>query len=483
MWALRRCGVAAVALTMAVPAVAQAAGRPVNTSRPRIGGQSIEGRTLTAWHGRWTHHPSKFSYRWQRCHAGHCSTIAGRTGRRYRLRRADVGHRIRVVVTAHNGLRSRPARSRLTRTVTKPLPPPSTEATAYQVNAQHTGFSPHGFSTTATRRWIDHLGASVSYPLIVGNQVFVIAGDDSYPDPALIALNASSGKVEWGPVYLGGSYPWAGLTYDRGRVFTVNSSGTMEAFAAGTGALAWATQLPDQWSFSAAPTASRGLVYVGGAGDAGTLYAVKESNGSLAWTQFVQNGDESSPAVSSSGVYVSYACAQTYDFAPTTGSLIWWHDTACEGGGGKTPVLANGRVYVRDSSFPAVLSAPRGKLLSSFRSAGPAPAVSSSMIFNLQNGALTGASATPPSSVRWRFKGDGTLSTAPLVAGGSVIVGGTSGEVYSVSASTGKLLWKARAGASIPAPDEQNVSQPLTGLAESGGLLVVPAGNTLVAFR
>jgi hypothetical protein len=44
-------------------------------------------------------------------------------------------------------------------------------------------------------------------------------------------------------------------------------------------------------------------------------------------------------------------------------------------------------------------------------------------------------------------------------------------------------LWQASAGAAVPAPDEQNVSQPLTGLAESGGLLVVPAGDTLVAFR
>ena len=34
----------------------------------------------------------------------------------------------------------------------------------------------------------------------------------------------------------------------------------------------------------------------------------------------------------------------------------------------------------------------------------------------------------------------------------------------------------------IPAPDEQNVSQPLTGLAAGQGLLVVPAGNVLRAY-
>lgn len=50
----------------------------------------------------------------------------------------------------------------------------------------------------------------------------------------------------------------------------------------------------------------------------------------------------------------------------------------------------------------------------------------------------------------------------------------------SKSAST---VWSANAGSSVPAPDKHNVSQPLTGLASSGGLLVVSAGTGLVAFR
>ena len=37
-------------------------------------------------------------------------------------------------------------------------------------------------------------------------------------------------------------------------------------------------------------------------------------------------------------------------------------------------------------------------------------------------------------------------------------------------------------GAGIPRPDEQNVSQPLTGLGAGQGLLVVPAGNRLAAY-
>jgi hypothetical protein len=37
-------------------------------------------------------------------------------------------------------------------------------------------------------------------------------------------------------------------------------------------------------------------------------------------------------------------------------------------------------------------------------------------------------------------------------------------------------------GSGIPAPDEQSVSQPLTGLGAGQGLLVVPSGDLLSAY-
>jgi hypothetical protein len=54
--------------------------------------------------------------------------------------------------------------------------------------------------------------------------------------------------------------------------------------------------------------------------------------------------------------------------------------------------------------------------------------------------------------------------------------------IYGLSISRGKVVWSANVGAGIPAPDEQNLSQPLTGLGAGQGLLVVPAGNELVAY-
>jgi len=456
---------------------------PVNNSLPTISGTPVEGSPLTASTGSWTNNPASFAYRWQRCDGGgaSCTAISGAASNRYVPGPADFGDTLRVEVTASNaGGSGAPATSAQTGVVTAP---PGMPATAYQLNASHTGVTADSFWTGAVKRWSVNLGGGISYPLIVGGQVFVTVADSGSYGSRLYALNANTGALNWGPVELGGTYNWSGLTYDNGRIFTVNWSGMMEAFDANTGALQWNTQLPGNSDVSSPPTAFGGLVYTAGAGVGGTVFAVDESTGTVVWTGSVMNGDNSSPAVSSSGMYVSYACGQTYDFAPSTGALTWHRSTGCEGGGGKTPVLANGRLYVRDFSYPAILDASSGSVLGSLVSSGPAPAVSSTTVYDETGGTLTASGVTPGSPATWSFTGDGTLSSAPLLAGADVFIAGTSGNVYALSAAGGAVVWTAKAGSGVPAPDEQNVSQPLTGLAESGGLLLVPAGTTLVAFR
>jgi len=76
-------------------------------------------------------------------------------------------------------------------------------------------------------------------------------------------------------------------------VFTVNYSGTLTAFNAATGATDWSRALPGQSAFTSPPTAADGYVYTGGAGSGGTVYAVSEASGQIAWTAAVENGDDS----------------------------------------------------------------------------------------------------------------------------------------------------------------------------------------------
>ncbi len=358
----------------------------------------------------------------------------------------------------------------------------STPATAYHGNAAHTGATADAVSAAPSRAWSRDLGGATSYPVIADGRVFVTVSNSNGYGTKLHALDASTGATSWGPVDLDGTYFWSALTYDAGQIYALNYDGVLRAFDAATGVPRWATQLAGQYAFSSAPTAYGGYVYAGGAGSGGTVYAVEQASGTIAWTQPVANGDESSPAVSSSGVYVSYACGQSYAFAPLSGAPLWHRPTGCSGGGGKTPVLAHGELYVRDFLYPAVLDAASGAELRPFESSVPVPAVDGTSRYVLANSTLR-AESLSPQATRWTFTGDGALSSAPLVAGGTVFVGSATGNLYALSSDSGAVTWSTNVGSSIPAPDEHNVSQPLTGLATSGGLLVVPAGSTLVAYR
>src|SRR6202012_200016 len=68
-----------------------------------------------------------------------------------------------------------------------------------------------------------------------------------------------------------------------------------------------------------------------------------------------------------------------------------------------------------------------------------------------------------------------------IAVGDTVYVGSSSGELYGLNVTSGSVVWSTNVGAAISAPDEQNVAQPLTGVGAGRGLLVVPAGDTLVA--
>jgi outer membrane protein assembly factor BamB len=350
----------------------------------------------------------------------------------------------------------------------------SDQAVAYQNDAAHDGNQADTLSPPLSRVWSINLGGPVSYPLIAGGDVYVTAGPSGN---YLYALSEATGAVAWGPIDLGG-VSW--LAYDGGQVFAQNSAGFLRSFAASTGAAGWTTQLPGQTMFTSPPTAANGIVYTGGAGSGGTVYAVNESTGTVLWVAPVMNGDHSAPVVTANGVYVAYACQQTYDFNPSTGALIWHHTSSCEGGGGKTAAYANGQLYVRDPILGnVILDGSTGGAIGAF-SAGPAPALSGSTGFFLANGTLTAENLTT-NAVLWSFSGDGSLDTAPVAANGYVYVGSSSGNLYAVNASSGQQVWVGNAGQPITAPDEQNVAV-LTGMGVGGGDLLVAASNTLVAY-
>jgi hypothetical protein len=85
------------------------AGAPLDTAPPTISGEARQNETLDASPGSWQGtQPISFSYRWSRCDAtgADCASIASASGQSYTLTSTDVGHTLRVSVTATNSVGS-----------------------------------------------------------------------------------------------------------------------------------------------------------------------------------------------------------------------------------------------------------------------------------------------------------------------------------------------------------------------------------------
>jgi hypothetical protein len=98
-----------------------AAPAPENTAAPTVSGTADEGQTLTAQTGTWTATPQpSYAYSWERCDskAAGCAVITGADTSTYKLVTADVGHVVRVNVTASNKVGSSSAASSPTDMVT-----------------------------------------------------------------------------------------------------------------------------------------------------------------------------------------------------------------------------------------------------------------------------------------------------------------------------------------------------------------------------
>ena len=74
---------------------------PANTAAPRVTGTPRAGLVLTATNGSWNGKgPLTYTYQWQRCENGACTSIPGAASRTYTVTPADAGFTMRVVVTA-----------------------------------------------------------------------------------------------------------------------------------------------------------------------------------------------------------------------------------------------------------------------------------------------------------------------------------------------------------------------------------------------
>jgi outer membrane protein assembly factor BamB len=357
---------------------------------------------------------------------------------------------------------------------------PAAPAVSIQMDVGHFGVTAFGTPLTypLSEAWRLQFDGPVSYPLIANGRVFVTVGNANEYGTTLFALDAKTGQSLWSQS-ITGTYFWSAAAYDSGQVFVLSFDGLLKAFDEKTGVMNWSVQVANEYFVTSPPVAGNGVVYVEGDGS-DTLTAYLETSGALIWTQGIEAGD-GAPALSSEGIY-TYSPCQVYAFHPISGRPLWHYAGDCDGGGGTTPVYRNNSLYISDpaGSGNQIFNAATGAITGTFDTNALPPTISRGVAYYLASGTLEAVDLSS-NKVLWNFAGDGGLAQLPIEVNGKIFIGSTSGLLWVLDAFTGKQVWSTNVGAPI-APNGC-CTGPNTGLAASGGIVVVPASDILVAYH
>jgi outer membrane protein assembly factor BamB len=343
-------------------------------------------------------------------------------------------------------------------------------AVSIQADNTHTGNAGDvGLRLPLRRAWTRSLPGGVTYPVAADGRAFVVHRRPRFQDGTeVVAVSLSSGRVLWRRD-LGADASSGALGYGRGRLLVARQSyydpgdpSAVLALDPADGHVLWeyGTGL-----FEAVPPAVEGgSVYVTGVPQDGVT-ALRLSDGAFLWRALTDSGDSGALAVAGDSFWASQSpCPVVHRFRASDGVELWHVEGGCHGGGGSTVTMYGGRLYVLESRhYPPgdVYDAFSGALLGPMR-ADVSPAFSGNLgVFpdarrplpdTDQYGHKLVARNLSSGSVRWRFRGDGYLDSAPLIASGVLFVGSGSGRVYGVSLGSGRAIWRGAAGAPRPSP-------------------------------
>lgn len=348
---------------------------------------------------------------------------------------------------------------------------PDDTSIGYLVNAAHTGEVPNSTLTPPLAvAWTRTDLGQASYPVVAAGKIVVVV---PRPEPTVVALDVRTGATLW-TVALGVSRSDDGqawIAYEDGHVFAVGRTGVLRALDIDTGAQVWQTTLPND--VSSAPTVRDGVIYLEAYQ---IIHAVRASNGSVIWTSRPYGvGGNSSPAVTADGVYFGWACENTYRLNPANGAFVWRHQTGCTGGGGESPSVAGGRVYVQADFWneKLALDAADGREVEQIPAMMP-PAFTGTTRLTLPSWNLSNGT--------WTFAGDEVGLMHTVIANGVAYVASQSGRVYGVNPATGAQVWKGFAGARVPQFNDSDGKLPWAGIGAGQGVLVIPTVKGVTAF-
>ena len=335
---------------------------------------------------------------------------------------------------------------------------PSVEGLA-EIDQGVTGSNNSGSSVSWERSnltWAAEFGGTPAGSTVVDGTVYVRSGNGT-----LLAFDGATGDRLWqagfddrtgvlrvsnGAVYVGtgsnvvavdaatGDRRWrsaVGESFIRllavvgDTVFAGTPTGTFDALDAATGEREQSSVVEQAVSN---PTATSGTLFFG---TRSGLVAVDATTGNQTWQTELGGVVLSRPTVSAGMVYTPTVNTTTrvgriHALDAATGDVVWTRETASINRLSIT--AANGTVYTKSVDTGAAGS----------------PAAT-------PVGILT-ALAAGSGEQRWRLELNGSLNTAPVVAGETVYVGSADGTVHAIAAASGEHRWTITTAGAVNAP-------------------------------
>ncbi len=315
------------------------------------------------------------------------------------------------------------------------------------------------------------LGAA---PVIGGGKVYAVDTSGT-----VHAFDAQSGARVWSyrldiPSDLQNSAFGGGASFDSGRVYATSGSGDVVALDADTGTQVW--KVKPAGPLRGSPTVAFNTVFV--MTQDNQIHALSAANGAPVWNEsgsIAQAGvfGVAAPAAGQGTVVAGYSTGELVAYRYENGRVLWSDALARTSistqVGSLTdidadPIIADGRVYAlgqggRMASYELVT----GQRIWELNVGGiSTPAIAGEWIFALTDDARMLAIARTTGKVRWisqlrRYRDEEDREgpvfwTGPVLAGGSLWVASTQGEVYRISVSEGSasLFTQLDAGVSLP---------------------------------
>ena len=217
-----------------------------------------------------------------------------------------------------------------------------------------------------------------------------------------------------------------------GKVFTIDTMGTVRAFDAQTGARAWESQTPidrgnEASLYGGGIAYDNGIIYA--TNGLGYVSAIDARNGGITWKVRPGGPLRGAPSVAGGAVYVMSQDNQIYSLKETDGSTNWSQAASLEVAG------------VFGTASPAV---GQGTVVAGF-SSGELNA------YRYENGRQVWQDALQRTSIRTSVSSLSDIDADPVIDRGQVIAIGQGGRMVALEINTGQRQWELNiAGISTP---------------------------------